>query len=120
MPALVADIAAGTRTARIESVSDAAILARYPRARDGSEQPAEGFFDVALDALTAITARKALLGVERRRFKVVAEGLNWIDPSIEHPSIRLIDSEQALDGTGMITRFELSLEDGTTTYEVFA
>ena len=119
MPALVTDIAAGIRAAQIETVSDAAIQARYPSARDGSEDPAEGLFDAAADAVTALNARKALLGVERRRFRAVAGELVWLDPAAGLPSVALIDPEQALAATGLISRIELDLDDETTTFEVF-
>ncbi len=120
MPATIADIAAATRSARIEIVSDPAIHARYPSARDGSQNVPPGFFDTAVDALTALAARAVLIGVERRRFKVVVGELVWLDPVTVMPSVALIDPEQVLAATGLISRIELNLNDETTSFEVFA
>ena len=119
MPATPADIAAGTRAAQVETWTSAPIKTRYPNARDGSEQPAEGFFDNAADAAAAIAQRGALVGTERRRFAVEAEGLHWPDPAAGLPAVTLIDPEHAVNGTGLTARIELSLEDETTRYEVY-
>jgi hypothetical protein len=118
MPATAADIAAGTRAAQIETWSDAAIQTRYPRARDGSQSPAEGYFDSASDADTAIAARGALIGVERRRFSVIAEGLQWPTPGAGMITVTLIDPEQSVNAAAMVCRIELDLEADRTTYEV--
>lgn len=118
MPALTADIAAGTRPAKIETWTDAAIQARYPNARDASERPAEGFFDSAANAVTALTQRGALIGAERRRFKVVI-GEPWFpDPKSGIPTVTLIDPEQKVNAAGMVSRIEVNLESETTIFEV--
>ncbi|HVJ01923.1 MAG TPA: hypothetical protein VM662_07040 [Sphingomonas sp.] len=118
MTALPADIAAGSRAARIEIQSDSSIKARYPGARDGSDDPAEGFFDASADAVTALTARGALIGTERRRFKVVVAELIWPDPAAGLPTVQLIDPEQGVNAPGLITRIELNLDEEQTIYEV--
>jgi hypothetical protein len=118
MPALAGDIAAGTRPARIETWSDAALKARYPNALDGSDAPSEGFFDAATDAAAALTARAALIGVERRRFAVTVADLVWPNPAGGIPSVTLIDPEHAVNGVGLIARIELDLQAETTSYEV--
>ncbi len=118
MPALPSDIAAGTRAMQVETWSDAAIKARYPRARDGGESPAEGFFDNVADADLAIAQRGVLIGTERRRFGVTAAEIVWIDPAAGFPTARLRDAEQAVDAAGIVSRFELNLEAETTVFEV--
>ena len=118
MPALPEDIAAGTRPARVETRSDAAIKARYARARDGSEAPAEGFFDAAADAVTALIARAGLIGTERRRFKVVVDELIWPAPGAGLPTVTLIDPEHQVSAPALVARVAVSLEDETTTFEV--
>jgi hypothetical protein len=120
MPALPADIAAGTRPAQIETWSSSAIKARYPNARDGSEPVAEGFFDNTSDAAAAIAARGALIGTDRRRFAVTAAQVVWPDLSAGiFPAVALIDPEYSVNGTGLVARIEVSLEDETTAFEVF-
>jgi hypothetical protein len=114
MPALTADIAAGTRAAQIETWTDAAIHTRYPRARDGSEEPAEGFYDSASNAATALGGRAALIGVERRRFSVSANDLLWPTPGAGIPTSTLIDPEQKINGAAMACRIELDLEAEST------
>lgn len=117
MPALPADIAAGTRPAQIETWSSATIKTRYPSARDGSEEPAEGFFDSSANASTAITARGGLLGVERRRFSVRADSLIWPAPGLGLPTSTLIDPEHAVNAAAMSCRIEVDLEQERTNYE---
>lgn len=119
MPALVSDIARAIRSARIEETSSAPIKARYPNARDGQSSPAEGFFDTAANGATAIAARAALFGVERRRFTASAEGLAWPNPLTGIPIVRLIDPEQKVDANHICARIELDLEAETSSYEVF-
>lgn len=119
MPALTADISAAIRRARIETFESATIKARYPSARDDSGSPAEGFFDSAANALTAAQARGALLGVERRRFAVRAADIVNLTPNLGVPTVTLKDAEQGVDGAFLVARIELSLEDETTTFEVF-
>jgi hypothetical protein len=119
MPALPADIGAATRPARIETWSNAAIKSRYPNARDGEGAPAEGMFDLAADAAAALAQRAALIGVERRRLTAVAGEIVWPDPLSGVPSVAATDPEQNVAGTFLAAKIELSLEDETTTYELF-
>jgi len=119
MPAQVSDIAVAIRPARIESVENATLKARYPNARDGSTDPAEGFFDAGADAQTALAQRAVIQSAERRRFGVQAQTLDWPNPGSGLPMPRLIDPEQAVDATGLASRIELDLEAETTGYEVF-
>ena len=118
MPALAADIAAGTRPQQLEGWSNTAIRSRYPAARDGSAQPAEGFFHDAANAVTAITQRGALLGVERRRFSVVVQELLWLSPNIGVPTVTLIDPEQGVSSLAMVSRMEVNPEMEQTLFEV--
>lgn len=118
MPATPADIAAATRAAQIETWADGAIKARYIRARDGSEAPAEGFFDSAGDAELVLLERAELIGTERRRFKVVADDLIWFDPTAGMPTVQLIDEDHGVSAPAIVTRFEINLETGQTLFEV--
>jgi hypothetical protein len=118
MPADPADISAGIRPARVEQWSDAAVKARYPSARDGLTQPAEGFFDTAANGATAIAARGAILGTERRRFTAEVDGLQWLDPSTGVPSVQLVDAEQAVDAPCLTVRIELDLDAERTRLEL--
>lgn len=118
MPALTADIAAGTRAAQVETWSNAAILSRYPSARDGNAEPSEGLFDSAADAATAITARGALVGVDRRRFLAPINDVVWIDPATGVPTFTAVDPEQSVNGPAMPMRIELDLATETTKIEV--
>jgi hypothetical protein len=119
MPATVADIAAGTRPALIETWSSSTIKTRYPSARDGGAFPAEGFFDLAADANTIVTARGALFGVERRRFRVAVAELAWPAPETGIPIVQLIDAEQGVNGKTLPARIEVDLAAEATSYEVF-
>lgn len=120
MPALPADIAAASRAARIETRVDAAMKARYPNARDGSATPATGFFDLAANAVTALAQRAALIGGERRRFKVTVEGLHWPSPEAGMPTVMLIDPEQGVADAALVSRIELDANSEQTIYEVMA
>jgi hypothetical protein len=119
MPASVADIAAGTRRAKVETWTSAAIKARYPSARDGGAEAAEGMFDSSADAATALAQRAALFGTERRRFAVDVAELLWPDPPTGIPIIQLTDGEQVVAGKTMTVRIEVDLEAETTRFEVF-
>ncbi len=119
MPASPTDIAAGSRDIATATWSDAAIAARYPSARDGSVTPATGYFDAVADAQAVIDARGALIGVERRRFTAVIDGLAWPSVSTGVPQLRLIDDEQAADVACIAARIEIDLETETTSYELF-
>ncbi|MCP3732006.1 hypothetical protein M9978_16395 [Sphingomonas sp. MG17] len=120
MPALPADIAAGTRSARIETWSDPDMKTRYPNARDGSETPSPAYFDSAANAVTALVARGALIGVERRRFKVVVDQLVIPHPELGMPTVTLRDTEQAVDAPAIVCRVECQPETEQTIYEVMA
>jgi hypothetical protein len=111
--------AAGARDAIVVSYASATIKARYPSARDGLDSPAEGFFDTEANAQTAIDARGALIGVERRRFAASVSDLLWIDPTTGVPSFSLADADQAIDATMLVARIEIDLDAEITTPELF-
>jgi len=120
MPALPADIYAASRDVVNASWESATIASRYPSARDGTLEPAEGFFDDVVDAQVIADARGALIGVERRRFTGVAQGLQWPDLSAGTPTVTLTDGEQATTGLpALVARIELDLDAETTSYELF-
>ena len=110
MPATPVDIAAASRDVVVAAWSDGAIAARYPSARDGSVQPDDGYFDAIADAQ---------IGVERRRFEVMADGLIMPSDPPEVPQVKLIDSEQVASVNTLAGRFELDLEAETTTFELY-
>lgn len=118
MPATAADIAAASRDAVTATWSDATIAARYPTARDGSLQPAEGYFDAIADAQTMVNARGALIGAERRRFQVPVFDLVWPTVSTALPCAALVDGEQGVNVTMLAARIELDLDAETTNYEL--
>lgn len=118
MPALPSDIAAAMRQQMVVSSQDATILTRFPSARDGSQDPVEGFFDSASDAATAVGQRMALLGSVRRRFAVAVDDLVDV-PAGTVPTHRVIDAEQGLDAALLVSRVEVDLEQETTQVEYF-
>lgn len=118
MPALPADIAAGTRAAATAVWKSDEIAARYPGARDGSVRPVEGYFDRMVDAEAVLADVAALLGVERRRFAVTAQEIIWPDDA-EVPTVRLVDAEQSVDGAHLVARMEIDLDAETTSLELF-
>lgn len=119
MPAQSTDILAASRDVVVANWASATIAARYPGARDGSAAPDEGYFDSVGDAQTVIDARATLIGVERRRFAVTVQEVVWPDLSAGIPQARLVDTEQAVDGTFLVSRIEIDLENEATTYELF-
>jgi hypothetical protein len=119
MPAANADIASATREAAVATWSDAAVKARYPSARDGLAEPAEGFFDAIADAQTVANARGALVGTERNRFAVPVAEVLWLDPSTGTPTVTLVVSEHAQNGAALAARLELDLDGESTGVETF-
>jgi len=118
MPALPSDIAAAMRQQIVVSAQDLTIKGRFPSARDNSDSPAEGFFDSASDASTALAQRVALLGAVRRRFSVSVADLVDV-PAGTIPTHRVIDSEQGLDASLLMTRIEVDLETEQSKVEYF-
>lgn len=118
MPALSADIAAGTREARIVEWSDAAILTAWPDARDQRGSPSPGGFDSASDAAAALSLKAALIGVVRGRFVQDAQDMIFLSPADDGvPSWRLVDAECAVDATCLVARWELDPNGETVTVE---
>lgn len=118
MPALPSDVSRATRAARIVTATDSAILALYPNARDGLNNPEGGFFESATDAASVLALKKSLIGQRRRRFAVEIAGEVWIDPLTAIPSYRLIDSELNVDAPVMVCRIEVDMEEEVTRMEV--
>lgn len=119
MAALPADIAAAKRPAVIVEQSDAALLSRFPAARDGRKAPADGFFDSATDAASALSLRFALIGTVRRRWRVGVADL--IQPALAAglPCWRLTDAEQGVDTVCLVSRIEVDFESETTGLELW-
>ena len=118
MPAIPSDIAAALRQQIVVSTQDVSIKGRFPSARDGSAEPAEGFFDSSADASTALAQRATLLGTLRRRFAVVVADLIDV-PGGTVPTHRLIDSEQGVDASVLVSRIEVDLENEQSKVEYF-
>lgn len=119
MPAQPSDIAAALRQQIVVSSEDATIKARFPSARDNSDEPAEGFFDLRAGAEAAGVQRRALIGMVRRRFAVTVDDMLFIDAAGMVPTHRLIDSEQGVDAAVMVGRVEVDLENEQTSLEYF-
>lgn len=119
MPALAADIGPALRAARIASIADATVRSRFPAARDGRDDPAEGFFDSEADAVAALEQRSGLIGTVRRRFTVSVQQAILPDIAAGVPTWRLIDAEQGVDAPCMVSRIEMDLEQEETTVELF-
>ena len=119
MPATVADIAAGSREAAVASWASATIAGRYPSARDGSVEPAEGFCDAIADTQALVNTRGALLGTERRRFVVEVGDVLWTDVTAAIPTATLVDAEQVANVNVLAGRIEIDLEAETTNLELF-
>lgn len=118
MSALPADVQRATRSARIVTRTDTDIRSAYPAARDGVQSPDAGYFAVAADATTVLTAKAAMIGQARRRFRVDCAGEVIIDPSAGIPSYRLICDELAVDGPAIVCQIEVDFETETTAMEV--
>jgi hypothetical protein len=119
MPATPTDIAGASREVAVAAWESATMAARYPSARDASVTPSPGFFDQLNDAQSVINARGLIIGVERRRFAVVAADVVWPAISTAIPQISLIDPEQSVTDRFLAARIELNLDAETTTYELF-
>ncbi|MDD1450811.1 hypothetical protein NHF48_007320 [Sphingomonas sp. H160509] len=118
MSALPNDIAAATREAIIERYENTAVRDALTGARDGSLQPAEGFFDLLANAKTVVDERGLVLAGDPR-FSVSVAALVWSDPSVATPAVRLVDVEQAVDARLCCSRIELDLEEEVTSFELF-
>lgn len=119
MPALAADIARALRGATIVEVETPAIKVAFSRARDGRSEPVKGYFDIAADAQTALTARMGLIGTIRRRWAVGVDGMIWPDLTLGVPVWRLVDAEHDVDGKCLTARLQIDAEEETTSLELF-
>lgn len=119
MPATAADIAAGSRESVTATWESATIAGRYLSARDGSADPATGYFDAIADAQTVANARGGLIGTERRRFGADVGALVWPDLSAGAPTVTLVDTEQGINAACLTARIELDLDAETTVFELF-
>jgi hypothetical protein len=120
MPATTGDIAAASRDVAVASWTSATIAGRYPSARDGSTEPAVGYFDTQADAQTMVDARATLIGTERRRFAVAVGDVLWPSISTAVPTMALTDAEQSASALNcLVARIEIDLEAETTNIELF-
>jgi len=119
MPANPADIAAASREVTPATWADPSVATRYPSARDGSVEPAVGYFDALAAAAAVAAARGALIGTERYRFTAdIAEAL-FPDLASGVLQIALIDGEQAASRNCLCARVELDLDAETTSFELY-
>lgn len=121
MPALSSDVALAIREVALAQWQSGGIKGQYVGARDNLSQPSTGYFDTLADALQAIAARGALIGADgRKRFTVVIFDLVWLDPSQGTPTVTLIDAEQGVNASFLVSRVVgLDLDAETTTLELF-
>lgn len=119
MPALDADIGPALREAAIVQVADTDVRTRFPGARDGLIDPAEGMFDAQADCAAALAQRFALIGAVRRRFAVAVQDVLAFDIAAGVPTHRLIDGEQAVDMPVLLARIEIDDESEITSVEYF-
>ena len=119
MAALTSDIALAMRRAIVVTDQDAALLARFPNARDGRKAPATGYFDDRTDAASALAVRRVLIGTVRRRF--TARVQDEVEPDLDAglPAWRLVDVEQGVDQVALVGRIEIDEETETTSMELF-
>lgn len=118
MPATVDDIAAGTRPAVTVTWSDVDVRNRYPSAQDGLTTPIDTWLDDEDDAQDLVDARGALFGVERQRFAVKVDGIEWLDPTAGLPQAHLIDDALNADVATLAPRFAVDLDAEQTTFEL--
>lgn len=120
MPATVSDAARASRRSQPAEAEDSAIKAVFgDLARDGRTSPAPGFFDVLADAVAAMVARLAIIGVLRRRFAVTIMGMIWPDLSNGVPVWTLVDAENDANGKFLVARVQIDTEEEVTTMELF-
>lgn len=117
MSALPADIRRATRRSQIVTREDASILARFPAARDQVNAPEPGYFESAADAATVLALKADLTGKFRRRYIVQLDDMIDLDPFEGIPTWEIADTELGLEVAKLVTRYEIDLEEETTTYE---
>lgn len=89
-----------------------AIKTRYGNAARKTEDPLPTYFDNADDAQVMATARQALLGVERRRFRptlaTAAEALelNYIGSV---PKVHYVDAERSANLSALVAEIVIDL-----------
>lgn len=118
MGAQADDILRATRRSVVETREDTAVLTAHPNARDQSKNPVPGYFESTSDAATVLTSVASLVGAFRRRVVVNTEGIIALDPLTEIPTMNVVDSELNLSGDGLVTRFEVDLEEQQTNLEL--
>lgn len=86
--------------------------------RDGLKNIEPGYFETAADATSVLEVKGELIGTNRRRFLIEAEGEVAVDPETEVPSFRIVDSELQADLPALLTRYEYDMETERTSLEV--
>lgn len=113
MAALPADIIRATRAARVVTWTGPTT-----EGRDGLRSIEPGYFEDPADAAAVLESKAELIGVQRRRFRIDAQGEIQVEPSVSIPSFRLIDDELGVDLPAILTRFEYDMETETSSLEV--
>lgn len=95
-----------------------AMRTRYGALARESEDPVETYFDSEADAQVIADARQALLGVERRRFKVQTKGIEEILAlpfTGDVPTAQYTDADRAMDRKMLISEILVDLGKSTAT-----
>lgn len=122
MPATPSRIGFITQEYRRAAVQSATIKTRYGNNARQTVDPIPTYFDNTSDALTVATARQALLGTERRRFRVAVNGagngfaLGYIGAA---PKVRYTDSERAADQPALVSEISVDLGRDITTLMIW-
>lgn len=96
----------------------AAMRTRYGALARESEDPVPTYFDSEADAQVIADARQALLGTERRRFKVVTKNIDEVlalSFTGDIPVARYVDTERDVDRGMLISEIVVDLGKNSAT-----
>ena len=102
--------------------SSGTIISRYGNLARQSEDPIETFFDDEDDAQLVANERQALLGADRRRFKVRTVGVDEFRDLIyagRVPVATYVDAARSADRPVLISDFVMDLDKQTVTATVW-
>lgn len=122
MPATPARIGFIMQEFRRTAVESATIKARYGSKARQTADPIPTYFDSATDAATVAAARQALLGTERRRFRVSLNGasaglgLTYVGAA---PKVRYVDSERSANLAALGAEISVDLGRDNTTLMIW-
>ena len=122
MPALAADIEAATRAngVTLDTQQDAAVLAAYPNAIDGSVSPAGGYCDDMAHTALLNAQRFALLKVARRRFRTEADrDLPALRTNTKTATVTAVDGEVRANGPYLVSSWSFDRDNERTGVEIY-